>query len=71
MGKIDGICRVLFGSDLSFWLHKVLLLDSMSLLSSGRIQTPLIRYILVDVDDIFVGKKGIRMIPSDVHVSQF
>lgn len=68
-GDFDGISRVLFGGNLDFWLHRLLFLDAMSYLSMGRISVSLDRYILVDIDDIFVAKKGIRMTADDVTVS--
>jgi len=66
-GKFDGIQRIIFGSGLDFWLHRLLLLDSMSFLSHGKVSTSLQRFIQVDVDDIFVGQKGIRLTPNDVE----
>lgn len=67
-GEFDGIQRILFGSGLEFWLHRLLLLDAMSFLSHGRLSTSLQRYIQVDIDDIFVGQKGTRLVPDDVEV---
>ncbi|XP_076066452.1 N-deacetylase and N-sulfotransferase sfl [Oratosquilla oratoria] len=66
-GKYDGICRVLFGYDLKFWLHNLLFLDAISYLSRGKLSLSLDRYILVDIDDIFVGHKGTRMTVEDVE----
>ncbi|XP_037073073.1 LOW QUALITY PROTEIN: bifunctional heparan sulfate N-deacetylase/N-sulfotransferase 2-like [Pollicipes pollicipes] len=66
-GYHDGIRRVLFGTGPDFWLSRVLLLDSMSYLSHGQLAHPLDRLIMVDVDDIFVGRSGIRMKPDDVQ----
>lgn len=68
-GMYDGISRVLFGSGLRFWLHRLLLLDSLSYLSKGLLSISLERQVLVDIDDIFVGETGIRMWKEDVHVS--
>jgi heparan sulfate N-deacetylase/N-sulfotransferase NDST2 len=65
-GRYDGIQRVLFGGGLKFWLHKLLLLDSLSYLSHGQLSLSLSRMILVDVDDIFVGEKGTRLKKDDV-----
>ena len=45
-------------------MNKLLFLDSLSWLSRGRIAISLVRYILVDIDDVFVGKN--RMLPEDV-----
>lgn len=65
-GIFDGIQRVLFGSGLRFWLHKLLFLDSLSYLSHGQLSVSLQRYLLVDVDDIFVGERGTRLRKDDV-----
>ncbi|XP_074194674.1 bifunctional heparan sulfate N-deacetylase/N-sulfotransferase 4 isoform X3 [Rhinolophus sinicus] len=65
-GLRDGVQRVLFGSDLSFWLHKLVFLDAVSFLSGDRLTLSLDRYVLVDIDDIFVGKEGTRMNVKDV-----
>ena len=69
-GNFDGIQRVLFGSGLEFWLHRLLLLDAMSFLSHGKLSTSLQRYIQVDIDDIFVGQQGTRLKTADVEVMQ-
>ncbi|KAI1291925.1 Bifunctional heparan sulfate N-deacetylase/N-sulfotransferase [Halotydeus destructor] len=66
-GLFDGIQRVMFGSGLDFWLHKLLILDAISYLSHGKLSLPLDRYLLIDIDDIFVGEKGTRMKPVDVE----
>jgi len=67
-GKYDGVRRILFGAGLEFWLHRVLLLDALSFLSHGQLSQPLDRFILVDVDDIFVGPSGVRLTEPDVMV---
>lgn len=66
-GKLDGIQRVLFGSGMRFWLHRLLFLDALSYLSHGLLSLSLERMMLVDIDDIFVGEKGTRIKPDDVH----
>ncbi|KAJ1528835.1 hypothetical protein ONE63_007209 [Megalurothrips usitatus] len=65
-GQIDGIQRILFGSGLRFWLHKLLFLDSLSYLSHGQLSVSLQRFLLVDIDDIFVGERGTRLRQDDV-----
>ena len=67
-GLLDGIRRVYFGSSFQLWLHKLLFLDSLAALSGGKLARPLDRWILVDIDDIFVGKTGTRMTRKDVKV---
>ncbi|XP_008590405.1 PREDICTED: bifunctional heparan sulfate N-deacetylase/N-sulfotransferase 3 [Galeopterus variegatus] len=66
LGLHDGIQRVLFGNNLNFWLHKLIFIDAISFLSGKRLTLSLDRYILVDIDDIFVGKEGTRMNTNDV-----
>ncbi|XP_073897701.1 bifunctional heparan sulfate N-deacetylase/N-sulfotransferase 3 isoform X3 [Castor canadensis] len=66
LGLHDGIQRVLFGSNLNFWLHKLIFIDAITFLSGKRLTLSLDRYILVDIDDIFVGKEGTRMNTNDV-----
>ncbi|KAL4631345.1 bifunctional heparan sulfate N-deacetylase/N-sulfotransferase 1 [Arapaima gigas] len=66
LGLHDGIQRVLFGNNLNFWLHKLVFVDAVSFLTGKRLSLSLDRYLLVDIDDIFVGKEGTRMKVSDV-----
>ncbi|XP_005429613.1 bifunctional heparan sulfate N-deacetylase/N-sulfotransferase 4 [Geospiza fortis] len=66
LGLHDGIQRVLFGNNLTFWLHKLIFIDAISFLSGKKLTLSLERYILVDIDDIFVGKEGTRMNVNDV-----
>lgn len=66
-GLFDNIQRIIFGSGLKFWLHRLLFLDSLSYLSHGQLSLSLERSILVDVDDIFVGDIGTRLKPDDVQ----
>lgn len=65
-GLYDGIQRVIFGSGLKFWLHRLLFLDSLSYLSHGQLSLSLERLISVDIDDIFVGEVGTRLRIEDV-----
>uniref|UniRef100_A0A670Y0I5 [heparan sulfate]-glucosamine N-sulfotransferase n=1 Tax=Pseudonaja textilis TaxID=8673 RepID=A0A670Y0I5_PSETE len=67
LGLHDGIQRVLFGNNLNFWLHKLIFVDAIAYLTGKRLCLTLDRYILVDIDDIFVGKEGTRMKMSDVE----
>ncbi|XP_058695067.1 bifunctional heparan sulfate N-deacetylase/N-sulfotransferase 3-like [Poecile atricapillus] len=68
LGLHDGIQRVLFGNNLNFWLHKLIFIDAISFLSGKKLTLSLDRYILVDIDDIFVGKDGTRMNTNDVQM---
>uniref|UniRef100_A0A672RB30 [heparan sulfate]-glucosamine N-sulfotransferase n=1 Tax=Sinocyclocheilus grahami TaxID=75366 RepID=A0A672RB30_SINGR len=66
LGLYDGVQRVLFGHGLSYWLHRLILVDAIACLTGRKLSRSLERYILVDIDDIFVGKKGTRMNVNDV-----
>jgi heparan sulfate N-deacetylase/N-sulfotransferase NDST2 len=68
-GLYDGVRRILFGNGFKFWLHRLLFMDSLSYLSHGLLSQPLDRYVLVDIDDIFVGQPGTRVTAADVDVS--
>ena len=66
---IPGVVTVLIGMDMRFWLTKLLLMDIIRSYSS----TPLLRFdnkrwVMVDIDDIFVAPQGLRMTTSDVEV---
>jgi len=66
LGNIDGVKKVLIGGNKSmqYWFIKLLVLDALNYLSMGEISLPLTRYVLVDIDDIFVGVN--RLQKSDV-----
>ncbi|KAM6939685.1 bifunctional heparan sulfate N-deacetylase/N-sulfotransferase 4 isoform 3-T4 [Xenentodon cancila] len=66
LGLYDGVRRVLFGQGLGYWLHRLILVDAISYLTDRKLTLGLDRHILVDIDDIFVGKEGTRMNAKDV-----
>lgn len=66
LGLLDGIQRILFGNNVNFWLHKLIFVDAIAFLTGKKLSLSLERYILVDIDDIFVGKEGTRMNVNDV-----
>ena len=65
--NVDGVSKIVIGGSrsLQFWFMKTMFLDSLHYLTKGVISFPLTRYILVDIDDIFVG--AARLVPSDVE----
>ena len=67
-GLTDGIQKVFFGFGFRFWLHLPLFVDVLSFISHGKLSMALERNILIDIDDIFVGKPYTRMTKSDVMV---
>uniref|UniRef100_A0A8C4R9W9 Heparan sulphate-N-deacetylase domain-containing protein n=1 Tax=Eptatretus burgeri TaxID=7764 RepID=A0A8C4R9W9_EPTBU len=65
-GGRDGVRRAFFGHGLASWLVRLVFWDALVRLSGGRLGRGLGRAILVDVDDVFVGREGTRMLPADV-----
>ncbi|KAK6034448.1 hypothetical protein COOONC_28045, partial [Cooperia oncophora] len=66
-GKMDNVQRVLFGHNITDWTIKMTFLDVLWYTTGGRIGWSLDRYIQIDIDDIFVGARGTRMVESDVR----
>jgi len=67
-GYNDGVKRVFIGNPLESWIVKVLFLDAVRHFSAQPVlDLDLKRYILVDIDDIFVAPAGTRMNVDDVH----
>ena len=69
---IPGVVTLLIGMDIRFWLTKLLLMDMIRSYSTA----PLLRvdnkrWVMVDIDDIFVAPQGLRMTPSDVEVCTY
>ena len=65
--KDSDIAKILIGGShvLHFWFMKLVFIDALHFLTRGEVSFPLTRYVLVDIDDIFVG--AARLVPSDVH----
>jgi len=65
-GNNDHIKKIVIGGSnaMQQWYIKIVFLDALYYLSSGEISLPLTRYLLVDIDDIFVGSA--RLVKSDV-----
>jgi len=67
-GLNDGVKRVFIGNPLESWITKLLFLDAIRHFSAQPIfNLDLKRYILVDIDDMFVAPAGTRMNVDDVH----
>lgn len=67
-GRKDGIRKVFFSGGFPFFLHTMLFLDSLDHLSPVTLTYSLQRYLQIDVDDIFIGRSGIRIKMEDVVV---
>lgn len=64
-GTSDNIQRILFGHGLSYWMNQIAFIDSIRYMSKGKVDVGLDRYIQIDVDDVFVGASGGRMVRAD------
>ncbi|KAJ1368506.1 hypothetical protein KIN20_029649, partial [Parelaphostrongylus tenuis] len=65
-GEVDNVERILFGYNVTDWMIKMTFLDVLWYTTGGRIGWSLDRYIQIDIDDIFVGARGTRMVEDDV-----
>ena len=64
-----GVMLILIGMDMRFWLTKLVLLDMMKAYSSqSLLRFDNKRWVMVDIDDIFVAPPGLRMTADDVEV---
>ena len=58
----------MLGYDIEFWLNDLVAMDAVTHLTHGRMSLTLDRLLQVDVDDMFVGKVGIRTKVKDAEV---
>lgn len=66
-GLNDGIRKVFFGiPSINLWLYELIFMDALLTLSNGILGYDLNRYIQIDIDDIFVGQTGKKLVKSDV-----
>ncbi|GMR48136.1 hypothetical protein PMAYCL1PPCAC_18331, partial [Pristionchus mayeri] len=66
-GTIDGVEKIVFGHNLTDWMIGLGFIDSLRWSTKCRCGVnSLDRFIQIDIDDVFVGARGTRMIPDDV-----
>ena len=69
LGEMDSIKKVYFGISPNYWLANLIFLDALryygyaTRMSSYSLE----RYLLVDIDDVFLAKKELRMLEKDVN----
>ena len=68
-GDRTGIRRIFTTLNSAFFLHGLLFLDALKHLSVLPSKYTLQRYVQVDIDDIFIGKSGLRLKKADVKAS--
>ncbi len=70
-GHWAGITQVIIGMPIGFWLTKLMFLEVVRSYSKHRSLARFgrERLVMVDVDDIFVAPKGLKMTTGDVEVS--
>lgn len=68
----EGVTRQIWvGSPPSFWLSKLLLLEIIRSESQQQLtRFGRERWVMIDIDDIFVAPSGLKMTPDDVKVSR-
>lgn len=66
--KGRGLEEVLIGSPLGFWMTKVLLLELLRTYTPSSLRFGRKRWVMIDIDDIFVAPEGLKMTPEDVQV---
>lgn len=67
-----GFTQVMMGSPISFWLTKLMLLEVLRTYVSGNRTLTRFgreRWLMVDIDDIFIAPKGLKLTPGDVQVN--
>lgn len=67
-GKVAGFKRIFTTLGAGLFLNGLLFLDALKYLSVLPSKYTLKRYIQVDIDDIFIGKTGLRLKTADVKV---
>ncbi|GMT24256.1 hypothetical protein PFISCL1PPCAC_15553 [Pristionchus fissidentatus] len=66
-GVTDGVEKILIGHNLTEWIVGLGFLDSLRWSTKGRCGiATLDRFIQIDMDDVFVGARGTRMVANDV-----
>ncbi|GMS95820.1 hypothetical protein PENTCL1PPCAC_17995, partial [Pristionchus entomophagus] len=67
-GLVDGVEKIVIGHNLSEWMIGLGFIDSLRWSTKSRCGVDsLDRFIQIDIDDVFVGARGTRMIPDDVE----
>ncbi|CAL2041799.1 unnamed protein product [Caenorhabditis brenneri] len=66
-GAEDGVERVIFGRNLTDFQVKMCFLDAIWWAMGTKETFQLDRYVQVDIDDIFVGAQGTRIVEEDVR----
>ncbi|KAK0426203.1 hypothetical protein QR680_009582 [Steinernema hermaphroditum] len=70
LGRFDGVERIVFGHNITHWMVRMALLDTMCYVAGHSHQLAAcdpLRHVQIDIDDVFVGQSGVRMLRSDVE----
>ena len=61
--------KIFMGSPVKFWLTKILLMDILRTFSpKPMLRFDRRRWVMIDIDDIFVAPEGLKMTKEDVQV---
>ena len=68
---LHSVIQVVIGGpgSLPSWLVKLVFIDAVQWLANRQLVIPLTRYIMVDIDDIFVGKNRLRADDVDALIA--
>ncbi|CAD6191323.1 unnamed protein product [Caenorhabditis auriculariae] len=66
-GQEDGVQRVLFGHNITDWTVKLIFYDTLNWALGNSSSFSLERFVEIDIDDIFVGAQGTRIVEEDVR----
>ena len=69
-GINDGVQKIFIGSSIYFWMSKLLFLEVIRSYSPHPVtRFGRERWLMIDIDDVFVAPLGLKMTPDDVEVS--
>lgn len=65
-GIISNVEHIIFGQNLQHFFIKIAFWDSLLYMSRGSFNWSLDTYIQIDIDDVFVGQTGTRLVTEDI-----
>ena len=65
-GSVSNVEHIIFGQNLQHFFIKIGFWDALLYMSRGSFSWSLETFIQIDIDDIFVGQTGTRLVPDDI-----
>lgn len=66
-GQYSGVEHIIFGSNLDHFIMKIGFWDALLYMLRGSPSWDLDTFIEIDIDDIFVGQPGTKLVPDDIE----